>query len=131
MLRASGVFLVPLYPFVRTNPHGYFPASLTENCGGAGACCAACCGGRLLPAIKTGYEWFGIAQDVPTKLVFAGWRFLWQALALLALALVTRRQVGELGRAARQLVVLGLAQTTLQYMFFYVGWPTPRGSAPS
>ena len=79
--------------------------------------------GSSYPAIKTGYEWFGIAaQDVPTKLVFAGWRFLWAGLALLALALVTRRQVWGLGAgAARQLVVLGLAQTTLQYVFFYVG----------
>ena len=79
--------------------------------------------GSSYPAIKTGYEWFGIAaQDVPTKLVFAGWRFLWAGLALLALALLTRRQVWGLGLgAARQLVVLGLAQTTLQYVFFYVG----------
>ncbi len=79
--------------------------------------------GHSYPAIKTGYEWFGIAaQDVPTKLVFAGWRFLWAGLALLALALATRRQVWGLGvGAARQLVVLGLAQTTLQYVFFYVG----------
>ena len=79
--------------------------------------------GSSYPAIKTGYEWFGIAaQDVPTKLVFAGWRFLWAGLALLALALATRRQVWGLGvGAARQLVVLGLAQTTLQYVFFYVG----------
>lgn len=79
--------------------------------------------GSSYPAIKTGYEWFGIAaQDVPTKLVFAGWRFLWAGLALLALALATRRQVWGLGAgAARQLVVLGLAQTTLQYVFFYVG----------
>ena len=44
--------------------------------------------GSSYPAIKTGYEWFGIAaHDVPTKLVFAGWRFLWAGLALLALAL--------------------------------------------
>ena len=79
--------------------------------------------GSSYPAIKTGYEWFGIAaHDVPTKLVFAGWRFLWAGLALLALAMVTRRQVWGLGvGAARQLVVLGLAQTTPQYVFFYVG----------
>ena len=34
--------------------------------------------------------------------------------------------------AARQLVVLGLAQTTLQYVFFYVGLAYTTGSrAPS
>lgn len=79
--------------------------------------------GSSYPAIKSGYAWFGIAAgDVPTKLVFAGWRFLWAGLVLLALALVTRKSVWGLGKgAARQLVVLGLAQTTLQYVFFYIG----------
>ena len=79
--------------------------------------------GSSYPAIKSGYAWFGIAaDDVPTKLVFAGWRFLWAGLVLLALSLVTRKSVWGLGKgAARQLVVLGLAQTTLQYVFFYIG----------
>lgn len=79
--------------------------------------------GSSYPAIKSGYAWFGIAaDDVPTKLVFAGWRFLWAGLVLLALALVTRKRIWGLGKGtARQLVVLGLAQTTLQYVFFYIG----------
>ena len=111
--------------------------------------------GSSYPAIKTGYEWFGIAaQDVPTKLVFAGWRFLWAGLALLALALATRRQVWGLGAgAARQLVVLGLAQkydrkmgigmliaallpysiaigvcwTIFLLVWFWLGWPVGPG----
>lgn len=79
--------------------------------------------GSSYPAIKSGYAWFGIAaDDVPTKLVFAGWRFLWAGLALLVLALATRKSIWGLGKGtARQLVVLGLAQTTLQYVFFYIG----------
>ena len=79
--------------------------------------------GSSYPAIKSGYAWFGIAaDDVPTKLVFAGWRFLGAGLVLLALALATRKAIWGLGRSsARQLVVLGLAQTTLQYVFFYIG----------
>jgi drug/metabolite transporter (DMT)-like permease len=79
--------------------------------------------GSSYPAIKSGYSWFGIAKsDIPTQLVFAGWRFLGAGLILLAWALATRKAIWGLGFAAgRQLVVLGLAQTTLQYVFFYVG----------
>jgi drug/metabolite transporter (DMT)-like permease len=79
--------------------------------------------GSSYPAIKTGYAWFAIARnDIPTQLVFAGWRFLGAGLILLAWATATRNAIWGLGFAAgRQLVVLGLAQTTLQYVFFYVG----------
>ena len=79
--------------------------------------------GSSYPAIKTGYAWFDIARnDIPTQLVFAGWRFLGAGLILLAWAGATRKIVWGLGFAGgRQLVVLGLAQTTLQYVFFYVG----------
>ena len=79
--------------------------------------------GSSYPAIKTGYAWFGIARsDIPTQLVFAGWRFLGAGLILLAWAAVTRKAIWGLGFASgRQLVVLGLTQTTLQYVFFYVG----------
>lgn len=79
--------------------------------------------GSSYPAIKTGYAWFGIARtDIPSQLVFAGWRFLGAGLILLAWALAQRKPIVNLGaRSARQLVVLGLSQTTLQYVFFYVG----------
>ena len=79
--------------------------------------------GSSYPAIKTGYAWFGISRnDIPTQLVFAGWRFLGAGLILLAWAVATRKAIWGLGPGAgRQLVVLGLAQTTLQYVFFYVG----------
>ena len=79
--------------------------------------------GSSYPAIKTGYAWFNIARnDIPTQLVFAGWRFLGAGLILLAWAMATRKAIWGLGFVAgRKLVVLGLAQTTLQYVFFYVG----------
>jgi len=79
--------------------------------------------GSSYPAIKTGYAWLGIARhDIPTQLVFAGWRFLGAGLILLAWALTARKAIWGLGFAAgQQLVVLGLAQTTLQYVFFYIG----------
>lgn len=79
--------------------------------------------GSAYPAIKNGYAMFNIAaDDIPSKLVFAGWRFLFAGWVLLVLAslmkkpvfALTRRDLGALG-------LLGLTQTTLQYVFFYVG----------
>ncbi|MDR2786858.1 MAG: DMT family transporter [Candidatus Accumulibacter sp.] len=79
--------------------------------------------GSAYPAIKSGYLLFGIAAgDIPAQMLFAGHRFLFAGLLLLALALFTRRSVFILNR--RRLFstsLLGLTQTSLQYVFFYVG----------
>jgi drug/metabolite transporter (DMT)-like permease len=79
--------------------------------------------GSAYPAIKTGYALFGIAAgDVPSKLLFAGYRFMSAGLVLLALAMVTRRNVFVLNRGNLfSTCLLGLTMTTLQYIFFYVG----------
>jgi len=79
--------------------------------------------GSAYPAIKGGYALFGIAAgDIPSKLVFAGYRFIGAGLVLLLLAawrgkpllLPDRRMLG-------QVTLLGLTQTSLQYVFFYTG----------
>jgi drug/metabolite transporter (DMT)-like permease len=79
--------------------------------------------GSAYPAIKSGYQLFGIATgDVPSKMLFAGYRFMFAGLALLALTVAMRRKVFILNR--RNLFstcLLGLTQTTLQYVFFYIG----------
>jgi drug/metabolite transporter (DMT)-like permease len=79
--------------------------------------------GSSYPSIKSGYELLGIAQhDVPSKLIFAGYRFLIAGLCLVLLAIALRKPAFRLsGRQLGQLTVLGLAQTGLQYVFFYVG----------
>jgi drug/metabolite transporter (DMT)-like permease len=79
--------------------------------------------GSSYPSIKTGYELLGIAQhDVPSKLIFAGYRFLIAGVCLVALAIALRKPALTLtSRQLRQLTVLGLAQTGLQYVFFYIG----------
>lgn len=79
--------------------------------------------GSAYPAIKNGYAMFGIAaNDVPSKMVFAGYRFAFAGLLLLIFALATRRNIFVMN--ARNLFstsVLGLTQTSLQYTFFYIG----------
>ena len=66
---------------------------------------------------------FAIAPtDIPSKMLFAGYRFALAGLVLLVMALVTRREIFELTRRqVAQVSLLGLTQTSLQYVFFYIG----------
>jgi drug/metabolite transporter (DMT)-like permease len=89
------------------------------------ACATLCCllWGSAYPAIKGGYSLLGIAQqDIGGKLLFAGWRFLFAGLLLLAItrALGRRWRLGGVADAGA-LFVLGATQTALQYVFFYIG----------
>lgn len=79
--------------------------------------------GSSYPAIKGGYELFGIVrEDLPGKLLFAGWRFaLAGVLVLLAAGTMGKPVLAALRRQPLRLAGLGLAQTTLQYVFFYLG----------
>lgn len=79
--------------------------------------------GSAYPAIKIGYGLFAIAPgDVATQLVFAGYRFVGAgALLLLFAALSGKPWLAISPRTGAQLALLGVAQTTLQYVFFYIG----------
>ena len=79
--------------------------------------------GSSYPAIKGGYALFGIAtDDTASKLVFAGWRFALAGVALLAFAAASGKRVGGWpARTLGQFALLGLVQTALQYLFFYIG----------
>jgi drug/metabolite transporter (DMT)-like permease len=78
--------------------------------------------GSAYPAIKTGYALLAIARDdVASQLVFAGYRFIGAGLLLLLVSALTRKPVLTTGRAhAGKLLCLGVLQTTLQYVFFYI-----------
>jgi len=88
---------------------------------GATLCCALW--GSAYPAIKNGYALFDIARDdVASQLVFAGYRFLFAGLLLLVMAACMGKPLFQLNRRdLRGLTLLGLTQTSLQYVFFYVG----------
>ena len=79
--------------------------------------------GSAYPAIKNGYAMFGIAPtDIPSKMVFAGYRFLFAGFVLQIFAAATGRAVFRLSAANwRDATLLGLMQTSVQYVFFYVG----------
>ncbi|WP_145514580.1 DMT family transporter [Yersinia massiliensis] len=79
--------------------------------------------GSAYPAIKNGYALFHIApDDIPSKMVFAGYRFLLAGLVLLIVAMISGKAIGRLKKGQyKQIALLGLTQTTLQYVFFYIG----------
>jgi drug/metabolite transporter (DMT)-like permease len=79
--------------------------------------------GSAYPAIKNGYALLGIAPgDVASQMVFAGWRFVLAGVILLVVAAAMRKPVLSLGRRqAGEVALLGLTQTAVQYVFFYVG----------
>lgn len=79
--------------------------------------------GSAYPAIKTGYALLNIeAHDVASQMVFAGQRFLLAGIFLIILSVFFRRHTGTITKTkVRQIIVLGLTQTSLQYIFFYLG----------
>jgi len=85
--------------------------------------------GSAYPAIKNGYALFGIARaDVPSQMVFAGYRFLFAGLLLLVMARVTGRAGLRLdARSLGRYTLLGLTQTSLMYVFFYIGLANTTG----
>jgi drug/metabolite transporter (DMT)-like permease len=84
---------------------------------------ALCCllWGSAYPAIKVGYELFNI-KDLGSKLVFAGYRFTLAGVFILLFGAFTKKTVFNFTKKQfGQITLLGMTQTALQYIFFYVG----------
>lgn len=79
--------------------------------------------GSAFPCIKIGYQIFGIAGDQPAaQIIFAGLRFtLAGILAVLIGSVIYRRLLLPKKESLRPILHLSLLQTTLQYLFFYIG----------
>lgn len=91
----------------------------------ANICCALW--GSAFPCIKTGYEWLDISRTCD-QIVFAGIRFTLAGVQLFAVYAVLNR---KLCRLERELVPgvfrLGMVQTFMQYLFFYIGVSNTTG----
>jgi len=85
--------------------------------------------GSAYPAVKSGYILFNItATDVPSKLVFAGYRFFLAGTILLVISQFSGRKIFTIiKRNAFRIFLLGLTQTMLQYIFFYIGLSNTTG----
>ncbi|MEO6012076.1 MAG: DMT family transporter [Devosia sp.] len=78
--------------------------------------------GSAVPAVKAGYGLIGILPaDTPSLLLFAGLRFSLAGLMLLAYGLIRGRPILLAPRRFGEVALLGLGQTTLQYICYYVG----------
>lgn len=82
--------------------------------------------GTAFPAIKIGYELFRIgADDIPTKLLFAGARFVIAGIIVLLIGLAGSKNGGAKpvlhGRDILPISLLSLFQTYGQYLLLYIG----------
>ena len=86
--------------------------------------------GSAYPCIKIGYELFEIAaDDLGSKFLFAGIRFVMAGLMVLAFtALKQTKDCIPKKNMAGRLVLLGILQTTIQYIFFYIGLANTTGA---
>lgn len=85
--------------------------------------------GSAYPAVKNGYILFQIAPaDVASKLVFAGYRFILAGIILLTVAQISGRKIFAITKNnAFKILILGITQTMLQYIFFYIGLSNTTG----
>lgn len=79
--------------------------------------------GSSYPAIKNGFAMFGIAPgDTAGQLLFAGWRCLLAGSVLLGVAIFSGKSIFALNRrSCVEVAALGLLQTSIMFVFFYVG----------
>lgn len=85
--------------------------------------------GSAYPAIKIGYNIFFIAfDDTSSKLIFAGYRFVIAGILVLLFSLIVNKTI-KLPKKNQLISVflLGVFQTTFQYMFFYIGLSNTTG----
>lgn len=99
--------------------------SLYQTRSGVFALATLCCilWGSAYPAIKNGYALLHIApSDIASQMLFAGWRFALAGAILLMVATAMKKQILALSRRQMgQVALLGLTQTAIQYVFFYIG----------
>lgn len=92
---------------------------------GIGLLACLCCllWGSATPAIKIGYEWFGIgSNDVASRILFAGVRFvLAGVLTVIFGSMIARKTLIPQRSSWGMICKLGLVQTVFQYIFFYMG----------
>lgn len=92
---------------------------------GIGLLACLCCllWGSATPAIKIGYEWFGIASgDVASRILFAGIRFILAGiLTAIFGSIIAKKPLFPHKSSWGNICILGMVQTVIQYIFFYMG----------
>lgn len=88
-------------------------------------CCIFCTAlwGSAFPCVKLGYELFNIGvNDTFSKILFAGGRFFLAGILVLLIATCVQKKFPKLKKeAVKSIALLGFVETTLEYVFFYIG----------
>lgn len=84
--------------------------------------------GSAFPVLKRTYAELNIpADDVTSRMVLAGMRFMLAGVMLFGLSLLQKKKVKQTKKGFGSLVLLGLVNTFLQYFFFYNGLANTSG----
>lgn len=85
--------------------------------------------GSAFPCVKIGYEMFGIgAHDTASQILFAGARFTIAGILTVAIgSLLSRKLLIPKKSSITMIFKLSLAQTVIQYLFFYIGLANTSG----
>ena len=85
--------------------------------------------GSAYPAIKLGYEVFGInSDDSYLKLIFAGYRFLIAGIILIIIQKLMGKSIMPKSlRDFKSFMLLGFMYTLMQYVFLYIGMTNTTG----
>lgn len=89
--------------------------------------------GSAFPSIKVGYRLFSIASDdMASQMLFAGVRFFLAGVGvIIVMSLVRRKPLLPHRSDWDPILVLSLFQTTIQYLFFYLGLAHASGVSSS
>ena len=92
-------------------------------------CCALW--GSAFPCVKIGYELFNI-EGTGSQILFAGCRFFLAGIMALALTGIMQHGFVKIKISSVPYIIgQGMLQTTLQYIFFYIGMANTTGSKGS
>ncbi len=93
----------------------------------ASICCALW--GSAFPFVKIGYRLLGISsQSTSSQILFGGLRFtLAGILTILFGSLISKKVLLPSRESIKNILILSLVQTVLQYVFFYIGLSNTSG----
>jgi len=86
------------------------------------ACIATFLWGSAFPCIKIGYELFDIEGNSFSQILFAGYRFSLAGIMVIIFTMLYQKKWMLPDKSSlKGIVLIGLIQTTLEYVFFYIG----------
>lgn len=92
-------------------------------------CCALW--GSAFPCIKIGYKWLEI-EGTGSQILFAGYRFLMSGVFTFLIGCMLEKRILKMKRSSVAVIFRqGILQTTVQYVFFYIGLAHTTGAKGS